>query len=426
MQLSKLALTGIGMLLAQTAAAEIDWNITGAGARAEGMAGAFTGVADDATSIVWNPAGLATLIRPEASLVMRSIGNTVDYDWSSDLNSLGVEDEEESDSHALINFLSYVHPFEWQGRRLVAGVALQSQLDGYSDERVRSGYVVNGTELIDSDKSEGSVSTLTPGIGVQLSPVLSMGLAANVWTGTIDGDIVEHSDDGTNIYELEYAYEYKASGVNFNLGFLLDFSLAENPLPLKVGLNVRTPFELELDYSDNRDPILFWTSGTITVDMPLMIGLGASWRAGEFLTLALDVETRQYGGSKINSKFEDPTGLTAEQDAPLADHEEDLLQIRVGGEYLLVTDFAVIPLRFGVRTVPTLDADVEETATDLSFDQVTGFGYAVGSGLIFERMAFDLAFSSSNYENTFSVAGSEWLASTNTVNKLTLSGIFYF
>ena len=64
----KLMLTAvIAVMLAGTASAQIpeelvrQLNITGAGARAEGMAGAFIGVADDATALVWNPAGIAVL-----------------------------------------------------------------------------------------------------------------------------------------------------------------------------------------------------------------------------------------------------------------------------------------------------------------------------------------------------------------------------
>ena len=37
----------------------------GIGARASGMGGAFTGLADDASAIYWNPGGLTQLQRPE-------------------------------------------------------------------------------------------------------------------------------------------------------------------------------------------------------------------------------------------------------------------------------------------------------------------------------------------------------------------------
>src|SRR6188474_3630014 len=43
------------------------FNFNNPGARALGMGGAFVGVADDATAVVANPAGLVILQRPELS-----------------------------------------------------------------------------------------------------------------------------------------------------------------------------------------------------------------------------------------------------------------------------------------------------------------------------------------------------------------------
>src|SRR5690349_17928904 len=44
----------------------------GAGARAAGMADAFTSVADDVTAAYWNPAGLAQLTTPEISVMQNN------------------------------------------------------------------------------------------------------------------------------------------------------------------------------------------------------------------------------------------------------------------------------------------------------------------------------------------------------------------
>ncbi len=55
-------------VLANTASAEVDFDYLhgsdlgmGIGARAMSMSGAFTAVADDASAVYWNPAGLAQL-----------------------------------------------------------------------------------------------------------------------------------------------------------------------------------------------------------------------------------------------------------------------------------------------------------------------------------------------------------------------------
>ncbi len=69
-------------------------NITGTGARALGMGGAFIAIADDATAASWNPAGLAWLVRPEMSVVYDY--STGEYDtWADRIESHAMPLEEQ-------------------------------------------------------------------------------------------------------------------------------------------------------------------------------------------------------------------------------------------------------------------------------------------------------------------------------------------
>ena len=370
----------------------IDWNISGAGARAAGMGGAFIGVADDATAITWNPSGLTQLYRPEVSLVARFIAENYKYESTQFDNSV------DNQSHFIVNFASAAYPL--MNGRIVAAVAFQKQLDWYS-----------GWESSEDETADGGANTIIPGIAVRVLPILSVGFSTNIWMGnsmknTFDYDYVERT--------------ITFSGFNMAFGLMTDLNNLQNPIPLKFGMMMRTPFELgvevDADYEYYED--LHYKN---TVDMPMMLGFGASLRIGDNLTVSSDYEIRAYGKSMINYE--------SGGESNLSESEENLNQIRVGAEYLVVSDFAVIPFRVGFKTVPTLQANGEGPSEYWEYtDQVVGTGFSFGTGLIFERVAID-----ATGEMTTTVE--EWKdwpyyneneSGTNTKFNATLSCVFYF
>lgn len=75
-----------------------DFLSTGGGARALGMGGAFTGIADDATGAFWNPAGLTQLTGTQGGFMhSQRFGGTVNYDFASVAHRL-------TDSDAVVGF----------------------------------------------------------------------------------------------------------------------------------------------------------------------------------------------------------------------------------------------------------------------------------------------------------------------------------
>jgi long-subunit fatty acid transport protein len=198
---------------------------SGSGARALGLAGAFTALADDATAASWNPAGLIQLEHPEASVVLR-------YSRERDKHHSGDDDfdagRDDFDSENL-NYFSVVFPFHLRSieRNMVvslnyqeaydftqefsarlrtsdsdtvrdrsAGTFRDTQVDhisdGVVDITVRS-FVTTETEttfnqilssglLTDLDfQQEGVISALTPAFALEVTPKLSLGVAFNVY-----------------------------------------------------------------------------------------------------------------------------------------------------------------------------------------------------------------------------------------------------
>jgi long-subunit fatty acid transport protein len=97
----------------------------GAGARALGVGGAFTAVADDATAASWNPAGLIQLEKPEFSIMARG---SRDANTTSSSNPDYQAGRNEFDAFGL-NYLSLALPFQSFGHNFVASANCQEAYD---------------------------------------------------------------------------------------------------------------------------------------------------------------------------------------------------------------------------------------------------------------------------------------------------------
>ncbi len=382
--------------------AQEDWNITGAGARAEGLGGAFIGLADDATAISWNPSGLGQLERVEFSAVGRWMGE--EYKFNNPVHP--TSNYTITQSHFAYNFASIAFPLHAGNVNIVPAVAFQKQLDNYSEYDT-------GTE---SYESSGGANTITPGIGLKLHPMIYVGGAVNIWLGNF-----ANSDlDKSTLYGSSNDGSF--SGLNFTAGLLVDFEGMKKPIPIKLGATLRTPFDLKYDGSYQ------WKQGTNvykkgvfvnTVQSPLMFGFGASGRIGENLTLSVDYETRLYSDRQI---FRTTDGAAIDT-IQLSGSKTDLNQVRVGAEYLIVTTAGVIPVRAGFRTIPTLRANWD--INNKPSDQVSGTGFTVGTGFISQSFALDVAYSRSTWEQSFALTGGS-ASSAYTSQVVSASLIVYF
>lgn len=388
-------------LFSLAGAQQLELHLTGAGARAEGLGGAFIGVADDATAIVWNPAGLGQLERPEASAVVRFVGEKFQFE-----NNLDSGLNEESDqSHFTFNFGSFAMPIALGTNNLVLAVAYQKQIDFYSKEETDT----------DAFLSEGGANTITPGVALRFGSVFAVGGSANFWLGSSE----EESTDKTTVPETVTKNSYDFKGTNFVIGGMIDLSGLEKPVPLKFGATFRTPFDLDVTSGDFPDQ-------KIKVQMPLMMGFGASFRIGDDFLIAADYEIRDFGDKKYQFYYQDQ--LSGEVN--IADLDESLNQFRVGAEYLIAIGIGVIPIRGGYHNVPTVYADFDWTGTEFApTEQVVGYGFSVGTGLITGAFALDAALSIDTYEQKFNnTSFNPDLVVTRkyTNSKISLSGIIYF
>lgn len=352
---------------------QIDFNLIGAGARARGMGGAFIGVADDATAVSWNPAGLVRLEKPEASVV----GLFESFNVTTDIPN--ADTDPYKSSHFNLNFLSAAYPLSIGEKNLVAAVALQQVVDLY--------YKYDSNEY--KAERTGGINTITPAIGIQLSPNISLGVAVNIYAGNSK---FNYEDKTGTYFPQEEKYTY--SGTNFNIGGLFDFN------QFRLGAVFKTPFGLQ-EKGDNND-------FDVTIHMPQMIGLGAAYQASDKLTVAADFEMRKYSNSEIEDN------ATGEKDKA---GFEDINQFRLGAEYLIMSGNSILPVRLGLATTPTLFKDSNDK-------QISGVNLTAGVGLIMGNINLDLGLEYNAYPYELDILGTKYDYSENYL-RFIISGVFH-
>jgi len=436
----------------------------GGGTRAQSMGGAFLGISDDGTAATWNPAGLTQNDRIYAvidwGVAQQEVTNHLEA--SEDLSSL--YDNTSSQSAAQFNFLAFNGPLTLKGQRFhLAATWNRASFVNYQSESVVTdvstvpfpvppGVVVEGFSTYGTSSGGPEYATLAMATQIK-EEKLSIGFGLNIYTGSQDDSarsIIDAVQDPVNVSVIADSIDNQDySGVNFNVGALFQAS------HFSVGLNVRTPFKLESQhdarnalstYERTSDSVLLITTNSVLLDyrsqigMPLQVGLGFAFRPQENLILAADYEFKGFSSTKLYSQADqfDPKSDLVESDPEF----NDVHQVRLGMEFQIGVGWGVIPVRAGFRTEPLPYShwvDVNEalgTGTQVSAtkgDQVVGEVYALGTGLQWRQVRFDLGwelstvtqYASGYFSNSF--LAPQFIASReNHVQRLTLGFTGYF
>jgi long-subunit fatty acid transport protein len=325
------------MLQMGVANAQVNFTQNGNGARAAGMGYAFTGIADDASAISWNSAGLTQLYSMEATIVGRLSAGNVDYDFGEDYGW-----DITTAANFQINFASFVIPFSVGKFNVVGGIAYRTIYDFNKTINFDFGDG-NSTE----NKHVGSIRAITPALAIQLAKSLSLGVAYNFYGGKY-----QHSNDGT----LDDYTDSKFSGSSLDLGIL--FKPSDK---FSVGANMNFPYTSTRSYE--------MEGHELETKVPFFWNIGAAYKVSDQFTLSFDYQARDWRNSE---DFEE-------------EDYNNLSSFHVGMEYLIVTESIVIPLRGGYYTRPLGFKDYQD---ELVQDNV----FTLGAGLMIGSVVFDASF----------------------------------
>ena len=339
-------------------------NVVGSGARAMGMGGAFVAVADDATAASWNPAALLNLELPECSIVGSAFWREEDYSSSSHPEAAGATSAKSFD----LNYLSVAYPFTLWNRNMVASVNVQRLMDFHRrlhfdyniSEAFPSGAVFSADRRV-RFKQEGALSTISPALGVQLTPRLSLGATFNFWTdalglesrwnsrqtergsGTYSVNGTDLDFDFTSMRKQRYT---DTDGFNVTVGALwnatdkLTFG-AVIDTPFEANLRRRFYYHSELTFDGAPQITTYSRSEGIDLEFPLSWAIGAAYQFNDFFKMSLDVTRTEWDDFVIKGVRDQPgdpgrdisavTGLDEDESHVKATHT-----IRFGAEQLFV------------------------------------------------------------------------------------------
>ena len=331
------------------------FNFNNPGARALGMGGAFVGVADDATAVVANPAGLVILQRPELSgevkfsrfiNTINAFSNTPAEGASNTLHSRDFDD-----SVVTPSFFSFVYPTE----RLVVA-AFVRELINYESTFETEGIFFNdpagGVVRLLPVRSQLEIRALNFGLGAAVnlqkeSPLLpNIGASLEFSFGRIRSRLERFGTQGatgppdfSNPISTE-TVDGTDLGIGFNVGALW------HPLKdLGVGIVYRRGPRYDTQQTINV------VGGSSTVldfgfKVPDVSAAGVSYRFFERLTVAFEASYIQY--SQLVKNFQ----------VPLADSVatkykvDDAIELHLGAEYIFFVKDIPLAARAGFYTNP--------------------------------------------------------------------------
>ncbi|MCP4396514.1 MAG: hypothetical protein GY801_04250 [bacterium] len=367
---------------------QFQFNFITPGARATALGGAFIGLADDATTVESNPAGLTTLTAPEVSIEFKHISYTTEQIYANPpttghfvdpftIYETDITREEFDDIVETIPFVSVVYPY----KQLVFSLYRQESVNYKSAYRTSAFPIgIPGTfyafypidasvDLTVTNYGVGAAVQLFEGFSIAISPRLAEMKMQSHSTRFFPRDVVFLETDfseadisnATRIDETDIGFSVNTGVVwkvhpKVSIGAVYRsgarFTVSETNFAKGTGGEVVGVTDPESDLA------------VFTLKVPDSFGVGIAFRATEFFTLALDlVHIRYKDLLKDFDIFNNPDNYTKENYTI-----NNITEIHAGMEYILPFDKRLLALRAGVYHEPDHTLRFVGTTGDSVYD----------------------------------------------------------
>jgi len=373
------------------------------GARAQGMAGAYVGQADDASAVWYNPAGLVRT--PKSGTVSVGANLFIPRISAEDVRNVRTNKADAPMAHGEagstpVTGLGYASLHA--GDRLAFGLGINTPF-GLSVDWEDNAFV-----RYESAFAELRTLYITPAVGVRLTDWLSVG--GGVSYIYADAELERKIFFGPGLDDGTFRLGGKAHDWGYNVGAQVVLAHDKGKLD-KLTLGVTYHSAVVLDFNANDSTVNFTvpaafastfpdSDASTTIDLPDIWTVGLSAAFSNRTTINLDVQ--RFGWSTFEG-----LGIEAENPAtqavlpPIVRDYEDTIAVRLGGEHWLNDTWALrAGYAFDQTPIPDKTLDSLLPDADRHFAHL-GVGYRNG------RFGVDAAYTAVFFEGISTTTNSE-------------------
>ena len=365
-------------------------NTFGIGARTMGMGGAFLAVADDFTTLYWNPAGLAQIRKFElfggVSHSERGVeteftrGRATEADSSKTRpNSIGLVYPLYANRGGFAFALGYNRPQNFDSETTIQGLDPSSNLD------------FSGFDVDETAANSGGMGIWSFGAGVFISKNILLGGSIDFWHGSSFNELDSAAEDINSIdpeiesFAFHDTVDRDYSGLSGRVG-VLAFA-GEN---VTLGGTVTLPVNLEVNEVweqqtivrlDDGEELVDGDGGSILFDIerPFEFGGGVAIKLLEKrLTLASDIQFTDWTQTEYS--------LPPVEDIPqnnFSRYYDSTIQVRLGAEYRIPVIETSVRVGYFRDPIPFQGRDIDDDRDFLT----------IGVGKVFDQIIkIDIAY----------------------------------
>lgn len=388
-------------------------NTFGLGARTMGMGGAFLAVADDFTTLYWNPAGLAQIRKFELYSSLSHSEQRVDTKFARGRtaeagssktrpNSIGLVYPLYANRGGFAFALGYNRPQNFDSEITIQG------LDPSSDS------VFSGLDVDETTLNSGGIGIWSFGAGVFISDSILLGGSIDFWHGSSFNELDSAAGDVNSIdSEIEsFAFHDTVDRVYSGLGGRIGM-LAFAGEHVTLGGTVTLPVNLEVSEVWEQQTIVEFDDGEETlegddgsilfdIERPFEFGGGVAIKLLEKrVTLAGDVQFTDWTQTEY-----DPLPAEDAQNN-FSRYYDTTIQVRVGAEYRIPGIETSVRVGYFRDPIPFQDRDIDNDRDFLT----------IGVGKIFDQIIkIDIAYMRGSWEQS-----SNSLSETQASNRVFVS-----